>query len=245
MEALLELLARAPHLTELELHNLVLQQNGGQVDALAAIVKASSLRQIYVFGIGVKGSTDVGQLDSIFRALSFLQPLDELRLKGLGSPAVGSLVSSSALQELLLRKQKWWRLGLENMGICDDHCFVIADMFARNENCRAGDLLSLTSNPAVTQVGYEKMFTVFYRRGSMGLVNVDDPKWEAEFDLVRSMNNLHGRLEVVMDGMLTSKKDWIDWASRIGTSSVWEPDSKKLNYLWFAIREHPGIVDLD
>ena len=245
VEALLALLARAPQLAELELHNLILQQSGKQVDALADIFKASSLRQIYVFGIGVKGTENLGQLDTIFRALRILEPLDELRLEGLGSPSAGSFVSSSALQELLLKKQKWWRLGLDNMGLSDDHCFVIAEMFARNENCRAGDLLSLKSNPAVTQMGYEKMFKVFYRRGRMGLVKVDDPKWEAEFDLVRSMNNLHGRLEVVVDGMITSRKSWIDWAAKVGASSRWESDSKKVNYLWFALREHPSIVERD
>jgi hypothetical protein len=245
VEALLATLERASHLTELELHNLILKQTQGEVEALAGLFKASSLRQIYIFGVGVEGMENMGKLDSIFHALSILEPLDELRLEGLDSPAVGSLVSVSALQELLLRKQKWWRLGLDNMGLSDDHCFVIADMFARNENCRAGDLLSLKSNPAVTQMGYERMFKVFYRRGRMGLVKVDDQMWEAEFDLVRSMNNLHGRLEVIVDGMITSREDWIHWASKIGASSAWEADNKKLNYLWFAVREHPCIVEQD
>ncbi|KAI2499076.1 hypothetical protein MHU86_15406 [Fragilaria crotonensis] len=248
VEALLATLAKASHLTELELHNLILQHTEGEVEALAELLKAGSLRQIYIFGVGVEGMEsmeNMGKLDSILQALSTLEPLDELRLEGLGSPAVGSLVSISALQELLLRKQKWWRLGLDNMGLSDDHCFVIADMFARNENCRAGDLLSLKSNPAVTQMGYQRMFTVFYRRGRMGLVKVDDQLWEAEFDLVRSMNNLHGRLEVIVDGMITSREDWVDWASKIGASSTWEADSKKLNYIWFALREHPGIVEQD
>ena len=247
VNALLTALTSTTKLTELELQNLTLQQSAErQVDMLASILQGSSLRQIYIFGLDVEGEDkQLGKLDPIFHALSTLEPLDELRLEGSGNPTAGSFVSVEALQQLLLEKQKWWRFGLDNMGLGDDHCAVIANMFARDDKYKVGDLLSLKSNPAITQFGYNKLFTVLYRKGRMGLVKVDDASWEAEFDLVRSMNNLHGRLDVVLDGMITSKMDWIDWISRIGASGGWEPDSKKLNYIWFALRDHPGIVEHD
>lgn len=247
MNALLSTLARTTNLTELELQNVTLQQTAGrQVDLLARILQASSLRQIYIFGLDVQDDKkQLGKLDPIFHALSSLKPLDELRFEGSGNPIVGSIVSVEALQRLLLQKQNWWRFGLDNMGLGDDHCAIIANMLARDEKCKVGDLLSLKSNPAITQVGYNILFTVLYRKGRMGLVKVDDATWEAEFDLVRSLNNLHGRLDVVLDGMITSKMDWIDWISRIGASGGWEPDSKKLNYIWFALRDHPGVVESD
>ena len=247
VNAMLSTLTSTKNLTELELQNVTLQQTvERQVDMLARILQASSLRQIYIFGLDVEDDEkQLGTLDPIFHSLSSLEPLDELRLEGSGNPITGSFVSVEALQQLLLQKQKWWSLGLDNMGLGDDHCAVIANMLARDEKCKVGDLLSLKSNPAITQVGYNNLFTVLYRKGRMGLVKVDDAIWEAEFDLVRSMNNLHGRLDVVLDGMITSKMDWIDWISRIGASGGWEPDSKKLNYIWFALRDHPSILELD
>jgi hypothetical protein len=241
VNALMETLAHTKNLTELELHNLTLVSSASR-QVLAEIFKASALRQIYILGIDVISSDDRrGCLDPLFRAWSMLEPLDELRLEGIGSPE-SPMVSTLALQELLLPKQKWWRLGLDNLGLGDEHCAVIADMFARNEKCKAGDLLSLKSNPKITHVGYKQMFNVFYNKGRMGLIKVDDAHWVAEFDLVRSMNNLHGRLDVVANGNITSKEEWIAWVSQLG-SRGWEPDSKKLNYMWFSLREHPEMVD--
>eukprot|EP00545_Synedropsis_sp_CCMP1620_P009743 CAMPEP_0119019622 /NCGR_PEP_ID=MMETSP1176-20130426/22304_1 /TAXON_ID=265551 /ORGANISM="Synedropsis recta cf, Strain CCMP1620" /LENGTH=402 /DNA_ID=CAMNT_0006973869 /DNA_START=60 /DNA_END=1268 /DNA_ORIENTATION=+ len=237
-------LAAAKKLSELEIHNLTLLETGGlhQVAHLGELLAASSLRQVYIFGIKVDSSEQqLGQLDPILRRLSALEPLDELRLEGVGIPAEGSMVSINGLRELLVVKQKWWRLGLDNLALCNEHCAVIAEMFSRNDKCKAGDLLSLKSNPSINHVGYKAIFDVFYKKGRMGLVKVDDKLWEAEFDLVRSMNNLHGRLDIVKDGKVASKGDWLDWVSHIG-SGGWEGDSKKLNYIWFALREHPEML---
>lgn len=233
LSVMLQMLSTATALTELELHNISLSQQ--QVDYFSQLLAASSLRQVYVFGIAVESKI----LDPLFRGLSRLESLDELRLEGRAE----SMVSTEALEELLLYKQKWWRLSFDNLGLGDEHCSVIARMFARNENCKAGDLLSLLSNPAITDAGFKTMFKVFFNKGRMGLIKVDDARWVAEFDLVRSMNNLHGRLDIVPNGKIGSKREWIDWISKIGNQG-WEAETKRLNYIWFALRQNPEIVHL-
>jgi hypothetical protein len=100
-----------------------------------------------------------------------------------------ALVSPEALEALLLNKKKWWRLGLDGLGLNDAHCHIVAQMFSRNETCKVGDLLSLLSNPSIGSQGYEEIFHVFFFKQRMGLIKVDDKEWEAKFDLVRSMNN--------------------------------------------------------
>jgi hypothetical protein len=239
------ILAAAKNLSELEVHNLALLDGApSQVEQLGEILAASALKQVYIFGIKVEEPVQpMGQLDRLLRLLSTLAPLDELRLEGTGSPIQGSMVSTNGLRELIIAKEKWWRLGLDNLGLGDEHCAVIAEMFSRNEKCKAGDLLSLKVNPGISYMGYKTIFEVFYKKGRMGLIKVDDLAWEAEFDLVRSMNNLHGRLDIIKDGKIASKGDWADWISKLG-SSGWEGESKKLNYVWFALREHPAMFDI-
>lgn len=233
VSAILQLLSTATGLTELELHNISLSQQ--QVEYFSQLLAASSLRQVYIFGIAVESKS----LDTLFRGLSTLESLDELRLEGRAQ----STVSTAALEQLLLHKQKWWRLSFDNLGLGDEHCSVIARMFARNEKCKAGDLLSLLSNPDITDAGFKTMFEVFFNKGRMGLIKVDDPRWVAEFDLVRSMNNLHGRLDVVPNGKIISKREWIDWVSKIGNQG-WEAETKRLNYMWFALRQNPEVVNV-
>jgi hypothetical protein len=261
-----------------------------------SVLRQLNLLQIQVLG-NLPSCPSSSCLDAILLAAANIETLDELRLKGASTKAITTttttnttkistmtleksstmggvqdtpMISCQALQNLLVRKKKWWRLGLDSLGLTDDHCHVLANCFASvttntndgdndantahklttastpssDSTIKVGDLLSLRSNPAMTQLGYKALFTVLYQKSRMGLVQVDDAFWVAEFDLVRSLNNLHGRLNVVSsEGTIRNRQDWIEWLARIGNGvGSWESDSKKLNYLWFAIRHNPEML---
>ena len=228
--------------------------------------KQKSLRQVNLLGIDPLVAAPIGWLDPILKALSLASPedsspLDELRLvcsDTCNSPSI----TSDALEEMLRHKKKWWRLGLDGLGLTDDHVQVLTSMFSRDDTCKAGDLLSLLNNPAITANAFRHLFEhCFFWKQRMGLIKVDNKEWEAQFDLVRSMNNLHNRLEYVLvekedesnnrgkassnkkyKARFVSRGDWIDWLVKLGTGLPWEDDMHRLNYLWFTLLEKPDFI---
>jgi hypothetical protein len=238
-----------PCLAEMEFRGFALQ-TAMQVEQLVTVIgmRTNILRQLNLLGIEFPADTQSrlnrqGFLDPVLAALSRVEPLDELRCVGLSKPVPHSIVTSSALAGILLVKKKWWRLALDGMGLDDAHCRVIIDMFARDATCKAGDLLSLYDNPAITSESYKSMAALFFLKRRMGAIKVDDTQWEAKFDLVRSMNNLHSRMDYMDDGAMVSGHDnkWVQWLEKLNTVS-WEDDKHKLNYLWFTLLEKPDLI---
>ena len=94
----------------------------------------------------------------------------------------------------------------------------------------------------------------------MGLIKVDDKNWEGQFDLVRSMNNLHNRLDFVVSlpdsagtvprargqykakCSFASREKWMEWLAKLGTGLAWEDDKHRINYLWFTLLEKPEFI---
>ena len=231
------------NLTEMELNSFVID-SPERIDALqAALCRASSLKQINLLGIEI--SADVkktGLMDQIFNTLAHLAPLDECRICCVNSSPF-PLITATCLEETLTKKPKWWRLGLDGVGLDDDHCRVMAKAMT-NEKCKAGDLLSLTLNPAITHEGFDELFSILFQKQRMGLVKVDNPTWQANFDLVRSMNNLHSRLDYLeKSGSYASRIRWLEWLAKL-SQITWEDEAHKVNYLWFTILERPDFVHL-
>ncbi|CAB9502971.1 expressed unknown protein [Seminavis robusta] len=244
--------------------------------------KRGSLRQVNLVGIeppptGVEvgmASLAAGWLDPILLALAApnaetATPLDELKLVGAGTqqPTRNTTAKSlpsitpQALSTLLQHKKKWWRLSLDGMGLQDEHLHVLTTMFRRDDACKAGDLLSLERNQGISSRAYEEFFEgCFFWKRRMGLIKVDDKDWEGQFDLVRSMNNLHNRLDFVVstrhntvtaannNGHYKSKCSfasrtlWVEWLAKLGTGLAWEDDKHRINYLWFTLLEKPEFI---
>ena len=241
-------------LTELELRKISFDKTDQIISLEQVLNHATRLKQLNLLGIHVEdaiargpwltsstSSTVVSLFDPILNAAAELVHLDECRLVCLEASLV-PLISPTCLSRVLARKPKWWRLALDGVGLEDQHCQVIAQAMS-DEDCKAGDLLSLTLNPAVSSLGWSQMFVdVLFQKQRMGLVKVDDAYWQATFDLVRSMNNIHGRLSFLDEaGSYTSRERWIEWLAKLSQIS-WEDEAHKVNYLWFTILERPDFV---
>lgn len=244
-----------PALAEMELRGLTLSTNQ-QVQELATIISARTtiLRQLNLLGVHVPttsaasptaaagGRTRDGFLDPLLIALATVVPLDEFKLIGLGQPRANSLVTVSALSTMLETKKKWWRLVLDCLGLDDGHSHVIVAKFSRDDTCKAGDLFSLQDNPDISTASLKQLASLFFRKRRMGAVTLDHGGcWDSQFDLVRSMNNLHTRLDFLDQGAYTNRRTWVSWLDKLNKAQ-WEDDQHKLNYLWFTLLEKPDFI---
>lgn len=228
------------NLTEMELVCFSLD-NKEVVTLLQTVLRgASKMKQLNLLGIHVSESAKVaGLMDPILETAAQIKSLDECRLSCTSSSSL-TLLTTTCLAKAMESKPKWWRLGFDGLGLHDSHCQVIAQAMS-NQSCKAGDLLSLTRNPAITQEGFQKLFSILFQKQRMGLVKVDDQTWQANFDLVRSMNNLHGRLTFFEGGIYASRIRWIEWLAQLSKIN-WEDEKHIQNYLWFTILERPDFV---
>lgn len=184
-------------------------------------------------------------LDPILETVSQMPQLDELRLcRSLDtntSTVVPALISPEAWQSLLAQKPKWWRLALDGLGLDDRHGHLLAAALQASPQCKMGDLLSLRHNPNLRD--YASIMRACFCKQRMGEVSVDDESWVATFHLVRSMNNLHRRLEYVMPetGGYPSRDRWIEWLAVLGNIG-WQDEAHRVNYLWFTLLEKPEFL---
>ena len=227
------------HLTEMELRQMSISTPDQIASLVQVLSGASRLKQLNLLGIHID-TIQQGLLDPLLETVAQLPQLDECRLC-CTAPSPVPLITSSCLAQVLAYKPKWWRLGLDGVGLDDSHCQVLAQAMS-HEHCKAGDLLSLTKNPAVSTHGWNQLFDVLFQKQRMGLVKVDDASWQATFDLVRSMNNIHGRLQFLGEsGSFASRVKWIEWLAKLSQIS-WEDEAHKANYIWFTLLERPDYV---
>jgi hypothetical protein len=271
---------KTPVLSEMEFRGVTLQNNAEVQQLVTCILQRTTiLRQLNLLGLEFPNQQTQqvsvthchGFLDPLLNALSQVEPLDELKLIGLGHPThstlpPNSVITSHALRDLLQVKKKWWRLVLDGMGLDDGHCHVMVELFARDDTCKAGDLLSLQQNPAVSESAIKQMAALFFRKRRMGAIKVDctctsngnsgnggigdgssptttspHAEWEHKFDLVRSMNNLHSRMDYIDGGAFVERSKWVEWLAKLNKAS-WADDKHKLNYLWFTLLEKPDMI---
>lgn len=253
-------------LTELELCSVTIDSINAVTSLVAVLSCATRLKQLNLLGLSVSIAADNEALqqwqwqkqsnhlllDPILSTVSKLADFDECRLS-CGTPSSNPLISASCLHQVLSHKPKWWRLALDGLGLDDQHCHVLTQALCQ-ESCRFGDLLSLTMNPAVSRIGWNQLFDALAHKQRLGLVKVDDKSWQATFDLVRSMNNIHGRLQFLEVGRgggggekggttttYASRERWIEWLAKLSQIS-WEDDAHKINYLWYTLLEQPDYI---
>jgi hypothetical protein len=87
------------------------------------------------------------------------------------------------------------------------------------------------------------MAALFFRKRRMGAVKLDNGgEWDAKFDLVRSMNNVHCRLDHILgdQGAYRNRFAWSEWLAKLNAVG-WEDEKHKLNYVWFTLLEKPDF----
>eukprot|EP00980_Cylindrotheca_fusiformis_P028991 scaffold22689_cov163-Cylindrotheca_fusiformis.AAC.6 len=237
-------------LTGIELRGIVLASTQ-QVDMLASLLRrmGTTLKQVNLLGFFLHPKlleqSQVPLFDGLLTGISdACRSLDELRLGRCvtrDSLDIPPLISPEALEILLSRKTKWWRLGLDGLGLDDRHIHVLSIALKSSSSCKMGDLLSLKENPKLRDYG--TLVNICSCKARMGSVQVDDPKWVATFDLVRSLNNLHRRLDYVNPeiGGYPNRSKWVEWLSVVANLQ-WEDDTHIVNYLWYTLMEKPEFI---
>jgi hypothetical protein len=195
-------------------------------------------------------------LDPLVQLVQTFPGFDELQLQ-VCRPTTGSTLSATnnndnnttpsllrptILQQMLTTKPKWWRLRLDGLALDDQHVQILAEALQSSSDCKMNDLLSLQKNPAISNAGLEKLYTVCINKQRMGLVLSDNESWVATFDLVRPLNNLHRRLEYRNGTQYKSRASWVDWIT-VCANLPWIGDARKVNYLWFTLLEQPGWIN--
>ena len=230
-------------LTEIELRGLVFMDQSTVEQMCLLLSRMPSITQINLFGASFTEKEYA--VDPLLQTATKIPSLDELQINRTHASNV-PLIRSETLEKMFEKKPKWWRLGLDGLGLTDAHALVMSSAFTQKDTqatpCKVGDLLTLKMNPAITALGYNSLFQVLYNKQRMGLVKVDHVQYQATFDLVRSMNNLHRRLEFRGQDCEGWKRDrWIDFLETM-SKLRWEDDCHKLNYIWFTVLERPDFV---
>jgi hypothetical protein len=133
---------------------------------------------------------------------------------------------------------------LHNLGLNDNHCEVMAKELARDDALlRPIHALDLTGNPSIGQQGHEALLGLLNRRFDLGAVVVDDQNWKATFDLVVFMNRKHNRGRFLKNGVFPSKEMWVHFLAELaGTDCYCWSEEKKLNAIWYTLREDPDLI---
>jgi hypothetical protein len=109
-------------------------------------------------------------------------------------------------------------LQLNNLGLNDNHCEVMAQELARDDALlRPIGELDLTGNPSIGQHGYEALLGLLSRRFNIGAVVVDDLKWKTTFDLVIFMNRKYRRGRFLENGVFPLKAMLVDSLAGLST----------------------------
>jgi hypothetical protein len=251
---LLESLPRLVHgIIILKMQSIVLS-NQFEVEQLADAIGSSRSLEAVSLLIMVSRVIEnrMGFLDPILRSMSASsQQPPVLELYCYQCKAEGpSLITVEALR-LFLQAQahftgKYQRgLGLLNLGLGDDHCKAVAELFVKHDRAIYGAIgaLDLRRNPAIGQEGYEAILGVLNREGWIGKVSVDDQIWQAKFGLVAEMNN-HGRGEFLQEGAFDSKAAWVAWISRLTAldENTNADDARRLSFLCYSLTEKPEFI---
>jgi hypothetical protein len=251
---LLESLPRLVHgIIILKMQSIVLS-NPFEAEQLADAIGSS--RSLEAVSLLVKvprvNENRMGFLDPILRSMSASsQQPPVLELYCYQCQADGpSLITVEALR-LFLQAQvhftgKYQRgLGLLNLGLGDDHCKAVAELFIKNDRAIDGAIgaLDLRRNPGIGQEGYEAVLGILNREDWIGKVAVDDQSWQAKFGLVVEMNT-YGRGEFLQDGAFDSKAAWVDWIARLAAldENAKADDARRLSFLCYSLTEKPEFI---
>jgi hypothetical protein len=225
---------------EVELLADAVGYHGKSLEAVSLLVMVSRVNE-----------NRMGFLDPILRSMPAWQP-PVLELYCYQGQALGpSLITVEALRSFLQSQVNFTGdqqrgLGLLNLGIGDDHCKSVAELFVKHDRApdRAIGALDLRRNPAIGHEGYEAILGLLNREHWIGKVSVDDQSWQAKISLVAEMNTEHGRGEFLQDGAFDSKAAWVDWIARLVAldENVEADDARRLSFLWYTLTEKPEFI---
>jgi hypothetical protein len=228
-----------------------------EVEQLARGLKArvGSLRTLALVDIVLDGVEDkAGFLDPILFALAPVHgephsPLNNFILSCAETASNGaSVISPETLGDFFVVAQKRIevpsrRFYLQNLGLNDNHCKVMAQELARDDaSSRPIQILDLSGNPSIGQHGNEALLGLLNRRIDIVDVEVDDQNWKATFDLVVFMNRRHNRGRFLKNGVFPSKAMWVNFLAELTSSDNYYNGAQKLNAIWYTLHEDPDLI---
>jgi hypothetical protein len=215
--------------------------------------RAGSLRMLCLVDIVLDVEDKTGFLDPILLALAPVpgeprRQLYSLTLSCVAAESSGaSAVSPEALgaffSEESIEMPGRTSLHLNNLGLNDNHCAVMAQELTRADALLRPILkLGLTDNPSIGQPGYEALLGLLNRRVNIGTVIVDDENWQTTFDLVISMNFEHHRGRFLENGVFPSKEMLVDFLVELASTDHYWSQAQKLDAIWYTLREDPDLI---
>jgi hypothetical protein len=133
---------------------------------------------------------------------------------------------------------------LQNLGLNDDHCEVMAQELARRDDAvlRPINALDLRGNPSIGQRGHAALLGLLNRRFNIHDLDVDDQNWNSTFDLVVYMNREYDRGRFLKNSVFPSKVMWLNFLAELATTDRCSSEMKKLNSIWYTLREDPDLI---
>jgi hypothetical protein len=130
---------------------------------------------------------------------------------------------------------------LQNLGLNDNHCEVIAQELLRDDALlRPINVLGLSFNPSIGKQGYEALLGLLNRRFDIGVVQVDDKNWKATFDLVIHMNFEFDRGSFLENGVFPTKAMWVNFLAELTNARY--VAAMRLAAIWYTLRENPDWI---
>jgi hypothetical protein len=149
-----------------------------------------------------------------------------------------------AEEPVVMRRRAFY---LQNLGLNDDHCEVMAQELARDDallrSINRFDLseFDLSGNPSIGQQGYAALIGILNRRFDIEAVDVDDQNWQATFDLVIYMNCEYERGRFLRNGVFPSKAMLMNFLAEL-TNRWRSNEAKTLNAIWYTLRANPDLI---
>ena len=137
---------------------------------------------------------------------------------------------------------------LQNLGLEDEHCKVIAKLLAPMNGQYPGRSLNdlwLKGNGAIGDAGYEALLGLLNRNHRIQAIKIDDSSWQETFDLVLHMNMKYGRCKFMEDGVFAVKAGWVDWLAKLTNLPSTQDEAEeslRANALWYTLRNEPCFI---
>jgi hypothetical protein len=214
-----------------------------EVERLAVGLKArvASLEVLWLSGIILDVEDKTGFLDPILLALAPVhhgEPRGQLSAFSLSCVEAAlnraSVVSPEALGAFFSEEPaegpRPRRVYLNNLGLNDTHCEVMAQELVRDDASLSPiSLLYLIGNPSIGQKGYEELLGLINRTFDIDGIAVDDQNWDSTFDLVNFMNREYHRGRFLENGVFPVKAIWVNFLAELTSTDRYWSEGKKLN----------------
>jgi hypothetical protein len=248
------------HLQTVTIRNVRLK-NRFEVEQLASALRArgGGFQELALVGlVSIAEEHPLGFLDPLLEAMLTCHQPNYFSLRGYvhkdvhpsGRP---SLVTPTALRSYLEAYAHFTQpyrcsMRLENLGLEDEHCKVIAELLASMNDQypgRALDDLWVGGNGAIGDEGYEALLGLLNRNHCIETIKVDDSSWQETFDLVVHMNTKYGRGEFIEDGVFAEKDGWVHWLAKLTNLPSTQDEAEEMlraNALWYTLRNEPCFI---